>query len=114
MLLTICVKQRNCSGLMVKIINFPNSPKSKAQIEAEALELKKLAVETSLNVAMTSTIWEHYQLTDDDMECLEQFGEVMNFTPKAAARLITKLASQNKELLSLTEVEPDFNKDPWS
>ena len=26
---------------MVKIINFPNSPKSEAQIQAEALEMKK-------------------------------------------------------------------------
>ena len=28
---------------MVKIINFPNSPKSEAQIQAEALDMKKIS-----------------------------------------------------------------------
>ena len=99
---------------MTKIINCPNSPKSKAQVEAEKLELKKLAVETSLNLAMSSSIWEHYIFTDDDMECLEQFGEVMTFSPTAASRLISKLAAQNKALLDMQIVEPDYEKDPWS
>ena len=77
---------------MAKIINFPNSPKSAAQIEAEAMELNKMATEVSLRVAMTSPIWEYYELTTEDIESLEQFGEVMEFPPDVAARLITKLA----------------------
>ena len=77
---------------MAKIINFPNSPRSAAQIEAEAMELNKMATETSLRVAMSSPIWEYYDLTAEDIECLEQFGEVMDFPSDVAARLITKLA----------------------
>lgn len=77
---------------MAKIINFPNSPKSAAQIEAEAMELNKMATEVSLRVAMTSPIWEYYELTVEDIESLEQFGEVMDFPSDVAARLITKLA----------------------
>ena len=76
---------------MAKIINFPNSPRSAAQIEAEAMELNKMATETSLRVAMSSPIWEYYELTTEDIECLEQFGEVMEFPPDVAARIITKL-----------------------
>ena len=48
------------------------------------------------------------------MECLEQFGEVMTFSPTAASRLISKLAAQNKALLDMQIVEPDYEKDPWS
>ena len=76
---------------MAKIINFPNSPKSAAQIEAEAMELKKITTEISLKAAMRSPIWEYYEFTADDLECLEQFGEVMEFPPDVAARIITKL-----------------------
>ena len=76
---------------MAKIINFPNSPKSAAQIEAEAMELKKITTEISLRAAMSSPIWEYYEFTADDLECLEQFGEVMEFPPDVAARIITKL-----------------------
>ena len=82
---------------MAKIINFPNSPKSIAQIEAEAMELNKIATETSLRVALTSPVWEYYEITADDIECLEQFGEVMDFPPDVAARLITRLAKLIKE-----------------
>ena len=53
---------------MAKIINFPNSPKSAAQIEAEAMELNKMATEVSLRVAMTSPIWEYYELTTEDID----------------------------------------------
>ena len=76
---------------MAKIINFPNSPKSAAQIEAEAMELKKITTEISLQAAMRSPIWEYYEFTADDLECLEQFGEVMEFPPDVASRIITKL-----------------------
>ena len=48
---------------MVKIINFPNSPKSETQIQAEALEMKKISTEISLITAMMSDFWEHYELT---------------------------------------------------
>lgn len=89
---------------MAKIINFPNSPKSAAQIEAEAMELNKISTETSLQVAMSSPIWEYYELTTEDIESLEQFGEVMSFTPDVAARLITKLAS----LINLKPTD-----EPW-
>ena len=95
-----------------KIINFPNSPKSEAQKEAEALELKKVTVENTLNLAMTSPVWEHYHLTQDDIGCLEQFGEVMDFSHLAAARLITRLASQNKKLANC--LQEQFADDPWS
>ena len=97
---------------MAQIINFPNSPKSEAQLQAEAMELNKITVENTLNCAMTSSIWEHYDLTVGDLECLEQFGEVMFFTPKVAARLITKLASQNRKLAN--EIDLEFVDDPWS
>ena len=97
---------------MVKIINFPNSPKSEAQIQAEALEMKKISTEISLITAMQSSIWEHYELTADDVECLEQFGEAMDFPPLVAARLITKLANQNKKLANYMELQ--FVDDPWS
>lgn len=40
---------------------------------------------------MRSPIWEYYEFTADDLECLEQFGEVMEFPPDVAARIITKL-----------------------
>jgi len=97
---------------MVKIINFPNSPKSAAQIEAEALEMKKISTEISLITAMQSSIWEHYELTADDYECLEQFGEVMDFPPLVAARLISKLASTNRKLAN--QIDMEFVDDPWS
>ena len=61
---------------------------------------------------MQSSIWEHYELTADDVECLEQFGEVMDFPPLVAARLITKLANQNKKLANCIELQ--FADDPWS
>ena len=77
---------------MAKIINFPNSPKSAAQIEAEAMELNKIATEVSLRTALSSPIWEYYELTVEDIESLEQFGEVMDFPSDVAARLISKLA----------------------
>ena len=112
MLLTICVKRKNCSGQMAKIINFPNTPKSAAQKEAEALEYKKFTVENTLNLAMSSDLWEHYELTADDVGCLEQFGEVMKFSPIAAARLVSKLASQNKKLANCIHLQ--FADDPWS
>jgi len=97
---------------MVKIINFPNSPKSEAQKQAEALELKKITIENTLITAMSSSIWEHYQITAEDIECLEQFGEVMNFPSDVAARLITKLANQNKKLSSLIDLQSI--DEPWS
>tara|TARA_R100001510_G_scaffold26526_1_gene23327 strand:+ start:606 stop:899 length:294 start_codon:yes stop_codon:yes gene_type:complete len=97
---------------MVKIINFPNSPKSAAQIEAEAMELNKKATEISLRVAMSSPVWEHYEITAEDIECLEQFGEVMDFPSDVAARLITKLANQNKKLSSLIDLQSI--DEPWS
>ena len=97
---------------MAKIINFPNSPKSAAQIEAEAMELNKKATEISLRVAMSSPVWEHYEITAEDIECLEQFGEVMVFPPDVAARLITKLANQNKKLADCIQLQ--FADEPWS
>ena len=97
---------------MAKIINFPNTPKSAAQKEAEALEYKKFTVENTLNLAMSSDLWEHYELTADDVGCLEQFGEVMKFSPIAAARLVSKLASQNKKLANCIHIQ--FADDPWS
>mgnify|MGYP003117276505 CR=1 FL=1 len=90
---------------MAKIINFPNSPKSIAQIEAEAMELSKMATETSLRLAMSSPIWEFYELTAEDIVCLEQFGEVMDFPPDVAARLITRLA----KLIKVKTID-----EPWS
>ena len=97
---------------MAKIINFPNSPKSETQKQAEALELQKWKIENTLNVAMMSDLWEHYQITKEDIECLEQFGEVMKFSPIAAARLVSKLASQNKKLANCIHLQ--FADDPWS
>jgi|TARA_A100001391_G_scaffold202776_1_gene193280 hypothetical protein len=97
---------------MAKIINFPNSPKSEAQKQAEALELKKITIENTLITAMSSSIWEHYQITAEDIECLEQFGEVMVFPPDVAARLITKLANQNKKLADCIQLQ--FADEPWS
>ena len=90
---------------MAKIINFPNSPKSAAQIEAEAMELNKIATETSLRVALSSPVWEYYELTAEDIECLEQFGEVMDLPSDVAARLITKLA----KLIKLKPID-----EPWN
>ena len=97
---------------MAKIINFPNSPKSAAQVEAEALELKKINVEMTLTAAMASSIWEHYILTADDIQCLEQFGEVMVFPPDVAARLISRLANQNRKLADCIEIQSA--DEPWS
>jgi len=97
---------------MAKIINFPNSPKSAAQIKAETLELKKFTIELTLNSAMTSPIWDQYEVTAEDLECLEQFGEVMEFTPLAASRLITRLANQNRKLANLIELQSI--DEPWS
>jgi|TARA_R100000329_G_C7482840_1_gene170070 hypothetical protein len=97
---------------MAKIINFPNSPKSETQKQAEALELQKWKIENTLNVAMMSDLWEHYQITKEDIECLEQFGEVMKLQPIAAARLISRLANQNKQLANCMELQ--FADDPWS
>ena len=100
---------------MAKIINFPNSPKTQAQKEAELMELEKIKVENTLNIAMSSELWDHYIITKTDIEYLAQFGEVMKFTPIAAARLISKLAEYNRKLAAVIDLSIATEEiiDPW-
>ena len=56
---------------------------------------------------MSSPIWEYYELTTEDIESLEQFGEVMDFPSDVAARLITKLA----KLITLNQMMNLINMD---
>lgn len=101
---------------MAKIINFPNSPKTTAQKDAELMELKKIEVETTLHIAMSSDLWDHYIITKQDIEYLAQFGEVMTFPPVAAARLISKLADYNAKLASVIDINITSTEeiiDPW-
>tara|TARA_R100000234_G_scaffold21422_2_gene12045 strand:- start:4937 stop:5242 length:306 start_codon:yes stop_codon:yes gene_type:complete len=100
---------------MAKIINFPNSPKTTAQKDAELMELKKIEVETTLQIAMSSDLWDHYVITKQDIDNLAQFGEVMTFPPIAAARLISKLAEYNRKLAAVIDISIATEEiiDPW-
>ena len=74
------------------IIQFPNTTPSETVKAALKLEQQKDIVETTLNTAMLSPIWDQYYISEEDPKMLAEFGEVMKLHPLAATRLSSKLA----------------------
>ena len=86
---------------MSEIIVFPKVKKEKLSDrakEAIKLEMQKARVEQGLNTMMMSKFWETYTITVEDFEMLALCGETMRFGPKAASRLISKLADFVKRM----------------
>ena len=80
---------------MAEIIKFPKTPKEKISKNAEAalkLEAQKKRTEINLNLIIGGSGWDMYTLTQEDIETLGLFGEVMRFDPTVASRVISKLA----------------------
>ena len=66
--------------------------------EALKMQMNKARVEQSLNTVMMSDYWEAYTITVEDFEMMAMYGETMKFDPKAASRLISKLADFVKRM----------------
>ena len=74
---------------MAKIIQFPKSKPSALAAEAIELEAKKVTLEQNLNLMMLSDLWDKCEITNEEIEMLSDFGEVMKFQPLARARLVS-------------------------
>ena len=86
---------------MAEVILFPKVPKAKISDktkEALKMQMHKARVEQSLNTVMMSDYWEAYTITVEDFEMMAMYGETMKFDPKAASRLIAKLADFVKRM----------------
>ena len=86
---------------MAGIILFPKAKKeqlSERAKQAIKLEMQKARVEQGLNTVMMADYWEAYTITVEDFEMLALCGETMRFDPKAASRLISKLADFVKRM----------------
>jgi|TARA_Y100000310_G_scaffold218641_1_gene219931 PHD/YefM family antitoxin component YafN of YafNO toxin-antitoxin module len=86
---------------MAEVIVFPKVLKEKISEKTKLalkMEMQKARVEQSLNTVMMSDHWEAYTITVEDFEMMALCGEVMKFDPKAASRLISKLADFVKRM----------------
>lgn len=100
---------------MAKIIKFPNSKTSPLAAQAIELEAKKTMLEQNLNLMMVSDLWDKCEITNDEIEMLSDFGEVMKFQPLAAARLISKISEKYSVLVKLVKMsEQNYDDDPWT
>ena len=86
---------------MAEIIKFPKTPREKISKNAEEIikmQAQKKRIETDLNVIIGGASWDMYNLTQEDIEVLGLFGDVMKFDPTVGSRLISKLAEQLKRV----------------
>jgi len=86
---------------MAEVIVFPKVLKEKISEKTKLalkMEMQKARVEQSLNTVMMSDHWEAYTITVEDFEMMALYGDVMRFDPKAASRLISKLADFVKRM----------------
>ena len=100
---------------MAKIIQFPKSKPSALAAEAIELEAKKITLEQNLNLMMLSDLWDKCEITNEEIEMLSDFGEVMKFKPLAAARLVSKISEKYSVLVKLIKMnEQNYDDDPWT
>ena len=100
---------------MAKIIQFPKRKPSALAAEAIELEAKKITLEQNLNLMMLSDLWDKCEITNEEIEMLSDFGEVMKFQPLAAARLVSKISEKYSVLVKLIKMnEQNYDDDPWT
>ena len=83
--------------MTAEVIIFPKTPKEKISKNAEEiikLQAQKNRVEADINLILGSKSWDMYSFSQEEIEILSLFGDVMKFDPTVASRAISKLSEQ--------------------